>query len=267
MSVYAMVDENGNEYEITEKSFRLLEDNLPVEADIINKSFGPGADFPGIQRDESKSLVFNYNLDKSSDLDFLKTQNELIKQFRKARKIKDKTLNRETEVLMVSHGIVYDNGGQYRGAVNIVEFIQLIPYWIDVSYSQKTVSIGTGGQASTVINVLGFENEEGYVETPPIIEIQTNGNCTSFFIQVQETRDGIEIQDDQFGLNGLDIYIIDNGEGTSELGRTGVNPLDRKNKIVSGTGFFNLQPGVNTLILDFGCAVDITIKWKRRYYV
>jgi hypothetical protein len=263
MSIYALLDENDNEIiSVTNETFTLLDDEFGISADIIPRSFSPGSDFPGIQRDESKSLNFSYDVNSNSDEIFRTTVNTLMKAFRKTRTIKDKTLKIQTEAIMVNHSIKYDSGSFLRGARLTVEFEQLTPYWEDLTYLSEDLATGTDGQASLTINNTGF------IETPPLITIITSNPCDQIYIENIGNNEGIEIQDEQFGINGLNIYIIDNKNGESELGPGGgITPLDRKNKIIDGTGFFNLQPGLNNLLFEMNCAVTVQIQWKRRYYL
>lgn len=259
---YSVLDENDNEFQFDENTFRLLDDSLKVETDIIEKSFTAGGFFAGIQRAKSKTLSFQYDINKVSNDLFRNRQNNLLEIFHKARILRDNTNKIETQIVIEGHSIGYDDGGYFRGASNTIEFTQLIPYWYDIDYTQKTVSIGTDGIGSVKI-----ENQ-GNLETPSVITIDTDNLCDDMFLYIQETLDGIRILDDQFGLNELNRYIIDNEEGISEIGQSGSpNGIDRKNKIVNGTGFFNFQVGVNTLIFIMSSTVEIIIKWKNRYYV
>ena len=89
-----------------------------------------------------------------------------------------------------------------------------------------------------------------------------NSNVVKFSIRLRETGEGILVEDLEFGLLGLNTYIIDNVDGVIEL-----NTLNRNQKIRSGTGFFNLQVGINTPEFVATDSVDIEIKFKQRYYI
>jgi hypothetical protein len=251
---YFLVDELDNEFELSDKSFQLLSNELTIEAELIQKSFRAGAEFPGVQRDQSSTLTFEYDVNLPDDTSYRTYMNTLLMWFRKTYKIKDKLLNLETRAIYTGNNIGYDRGGFLRGSANSVTFAQLLPYWQDVDYTTSTGS-GTGG------DILVF-NVEGYIETPPLITITANSATSKFYLYVSETREGILIEDPFFGLNGLNTYIIDCAEGTAEL-----NQQNRNETIKSGTGFFNFQVGTNTL--EFSCNGDceIEVSYKNRYYL
>lgn len=255
---YKLIDISGNEYQIDDDTFRRMEDESTIEVDIIERSFKAGADFPGIQRDESKEISYQYQIN-TDEQSYRLYENRLRRQLRKVRWIRDTVNNIETEILFSESAISYDDGGFKLGSVNTVGFIQLKPYWRDVTPTIIQES-GVSAQAFTI-------NNNGYVETPTVITLQALEPCPKFQIinsceDVELDGQGIVIEDIQFGTSGLDTYIIDNGSGTIEL-----NQADRRNKVRLGTGPFNLGVGVNRLdfILQGQCA--ITIEWYRRYYL
>lgn len=256
---YKLVDIVGNEFQIDDDTFRRLEDASKIEADIIERSFKAGADFPGIQRDESKEMTFQYSLNSREEQLYRDYENEIRKQLRKTRWIRDTINNIETEVILTEAVIAYDDGGFNLGSVINITFVQLKPYWQDID---PTIIRESGISSQSIL----IENIR-YIETPTIITLQALEPCPKFSI-INTSEDpeldgqGIVVQDLQFGTIGLDTYIIDNGAGTSEL-----NQADRKNKIRAGTGFFNLGVGRNRLDFVLAGQCGIRIEYKRRYYV
>jgi len=239
---------------ITDQSLKVLDTEFPVEVEIIERSYKPGADFPGIQRDESKELVFTYDINYQSEQDFRNYYNLLSRNFRATRTIRDDINSMTTDVLLNNQSVTYDEGGFNLGAKVTVTFVQLTPYWEDAAFTTLTASgIGT-------TQIVGINN--GYIDTPPIITLTALEQITKFSIRILETGDGILIRDLQFGINGLNTYIIDNKEGTSEL-----NQLDRRDKIKSGTGFFDMQVGSNTFDIQSNGNMLIEINFKKRYYI
>jgi hypothetical protein len=251
---WVLVDSDGNKKTITNQSFKRLEALLTVEADVIERTFKAGADFPGIQRDTATELIFQYDKNKVLEDDFRGDINQLMYWLRKTRVIQDTITQLETDVILTEHSIAYDNGGFNRGAINNITFIQLKPYWQDINFNVESET-GVSADSFVISNT-------GWVETPCIITINALENITKYSIRLNETLEGIVVGDLQFGTLGLDTYIIDNENGTLEL-----NGKNRKNKIKSGTGFFNLQVGTNTLIFQLRGTAEIEIKWKRRFYI
>ena len=254
MKRWALIDISNNKYEIDNKSFKLLTDDFIVEAETIERSYQPGADFPGLQRDASKELSFVHDLNISSENTFREEVNNITRQFRKTLIIRDQIRDIQTEVLYIGQSIEYDEGGFNKGAKITVNFKQIIPFWEDVD-ENEVVETGTNIGVITI-------NNSGYIETPPEITIEAEEQITKFSVRINETGDGILIRDLQFGINGLNTYIIDNKEGISEL-----NQINRNNKIARDTGFFNLKVGINTIIFESNGSASLTISWKRRYYI
>jgi hypothetical protein len=250
---YKLIDSLGAEYIINDPTFKLLEEENPVEVDFVERSFRAGDDVPGIQRDQAKDLNFQYDTNDTEG-NFRNYVNEFIKQCRKALYIRDTYLNIEAEIRMTSHTNAYDEGGFHQGAVNTITFRMLKPYWQDIEYTTIT---DTGTTADTYII-----NNTGYIETPAIFTLVALEAVTKYSIVRREDNFGIVVKDLQFGTEGLTTYIIDNADGTIEL-----NGINRNETIVDGTGFFLLQPGVNTIDITTNGVVTVEIQYKRRYYV
>jgi hypothetical protein len=251
---YRLIDSDNNTYDLTDETFKLMTDDYGVEVDLIEKSFQAGAVFTGVQRDESKELSFTYEIYYDDDTSFTLAQNELIKQFRKAVKLRDIILERETEVYYNSLNIKYIEGSQYRGAQVTVNFNQVLPYWEELSYRESTLSGITSGQI--------IINNDGYTETPPIITISTLTTVSNFSIELLENSRGIIIKDNQFGGFSLSEYVIDCKAGTFLL-----SGIDRSQLVKQGTGPFNLILGTNTLEFVSNDLIDVKVQWKKRYYI
>jgi hypothetical protein len=257
-SRYKLLDENRQEFALLDPSFRRSEDVSEIEVETVERSFRAGAEFPGVARDMSKEITFSYDLNKHDEQLYRARENLLRYNFRKIRWIQDTINNIETEVIFSSSNIAYDDGGQFLGSKNEVRLKQLRPYWWDIEYNSETES---GFSSGTL--VIDETDQDGWIETPPIITLDAYEPCTKFSIRVLETGHGIFIQDLQFGSNGLNTYIIDNNHGYAEL-----NMTDRNSKIRGGTGFFLLQPRAkNTLIFELNGQCDALVQWKRRVYL
>lgn len=262
MSRYILVDDNDQIYTINDNTFRRGEDSSSIEVDIIEKTFRSGAVFPGIQRDESKTITFLYNAKPDGGLatkelkeqSYRNKENELRMWLRKTRWLRDTVNNYETEVYLKTAEIAYDEGSMHLVSDNTIELVQLRPFWQDIGWITEEESGATSG---TIIL-----NNNGYVETPPIITLTALETCQKFSVRVNETGNGILIEDYSFGTAGQNTYIIDNMEGEAEL-----NGVDRRSKIKANTGFFNLQVGINTLIFDSLGQCTFKVQYKRRYYI
>ena len=250
---YVLVDINNNEYQINNESFKRLEDGSTIQADTIERSFKAGSVFPGEQRDESKEITFQYNIDYNNEQDYRLAENVLRMNLRKAYILKDIVNNIQTEILLTEHTIAYDDGGMFLGSINNIMFKQLRPFWEDIDYTYESL-----GSSENTIRI----DNTGFIETPPIITIQALEQITKLSIRLRENGYGIYIKDLQFGTTGLNTYIIDNGDGYAEL-----NGINRNQKISNNTGFFNLIIGQNTLDFVLNGAANIEVKWKRRFYL
>jgi hypothetical protein len=251
---YVLVDSEGNEYRILSKNFKRLEDDSSIEVDTINNTFRAGSEFPGIQRDEAKEIVFQYDLFSDSESTFRTAENEFREFLRKTVLIKDTERQIQTVVLLKNHNIAYEEGTFLHSSRNTVVLEQLKPFWEDIT--PQTVE--ETGSASGVIII----NNDGYVETPSTITITALEQNRKFSVYINETREGILIEDDQFGISGLNTYIIDNADGTAEL-----NGINRNKKIKPTTGFFQLRVGINTVIFEFAGESEIVLTYRRRYYL
>jgi hypothetical protein len=169
---YQLIDENDNTYDLDNESWKLLTDDFSIDLDIVDRSYQSGADFPGIQRDESKELTFIYDLNLNSDDDFRLEVNTVTKNVRSARVLKDLLTDTQTDILYKEQSIQYDEGGFIRGAKISITFVQLKPFWEDTSYTSSSLS---GITDDTIII-----NNTGFIETPPLITITANEAVTKF---------------------------------------------------------------------------------------
>jgi hypothetical protein len=250
---YILIDENDNQFELDDNTYKILSDTFETEVDVVERSFRSGADFPGIQRDTSKELVFTYDLNTTEAL-FRSTFNERTKQFRKSVTIRDTINSLETSVRYQSTNVSYDDGGQFLGAKIDVTFIQLKPYWEDISYTEINDS-GSGTLDLPIANT-------GFSDVPSLITVTANAATTQMSFRVINTNEGMVIKDLQFGASGLNEYIIDNLNGNVTL-----NEVNRNEKIQSGTGFFNFPVDNSTLQVETNGDVDILVQYKNRYYI
>lgn len=253
--IYKLLDIDNNEYIITLPNFRIEEEELKVDVNVIERSYKAGAVVSGEKRDKSKDLSFVFDTWKRTDSTFRDYVNELIKWLRKAVKIQNITTGVETDIALDKYSLKYEDGSVYRLASGDVSFKQLTPYWWDIletSVSQSGVSL------SEILNI----NVISEIEIPFTITLTALDGITKFSVKNLTSGEGILIQDLDFGLNGLEIYIIDMKEGTSEL-----NGISREQNIKQGTGFFNLFSGVNQIEIQANGQLGVEIVYKNRFYI
>jgi hypothetical protein len=239
--------------EFIAESFKRLNDDLEVEVDLVERSNNAGAEAPGLQRDASGEIVFQYDCNGTESA-WRGYVNRIVQKARNAKYLRDYVNGYQTEVQMSNHNVAWDSGGYNQGAVNSLSFRQLVPYWEDINYTTVTDSALTAESFS--LSVLG------YVETPPLITLVAADAVTKILIKIEENGRGIYIDENQFGTLGLTVMIIDCADGTVEL--SGIN---RNQTVRPGTGWFNLQPGVNTMTIETDNTVATTIQWRERYYL
>ena len=255
MGRYTLVNSSGLELNIDDKTLRILSRSFSIDLDIIERSYKSGANLIGIPRQQSTTIDFQYQQNYKSEQDFRTYMNNLLYWLNNVVLLKDTVNNTETELVLEENEINYDNGCfNHATTGNTISFRQLKPFWTDTVPTIITES----GSGSSIFRV----NNNGYIETPPIITLTALSPTTKFSLRVLETGNGILIEDLEFGLEGLNIYIIDNEDGTAEL-----SGLNRNNKIRSGTGFFNFPVGVSTLEFVYNGDLQIEISYKRRYYL
>lgn len=73
---------------------------------------------------------------------------------------------------------------------------------------------------------------------------------------------GINILDSLFGLAEDPVMEID-----CDLGLVSLNNVNRNENIVSGTGFFELPTGGDTINILANGEINYTIEWEKRYYI
>jgi hypothetical protein len=248
------MDLEGNEKNFPDKTLFFLEAQFKIDADFIEKSNRDGADIIGLDRVESKELPFQFQV-WGKEQDFRKNLNELFFWFRKTKYVIDTVNKIRAKVNISEQSLKYIMGGFNRFSDTTVNFKMLSPYWEDSEETVESLSSISTGQ-------IVIEND-GYAPTPPIFEIAALEPTSKFSIIIQETIEGIAIKDLQFGNNGLDNYYIDCDEGLAELD----NNTDRSEFIREGTGFFNLIVGTNTLLISSNGEIDVTVRYRRRWWL
>jgi hypothetical protein len=253
MGRWTLEDLSGNRLNLEDKTFKFMESEFKIEQDITERSGQDGADLIGLTRVKSKSLPFEFVMFDSNEQSFRTRLNTYLMWFRNTVYIYDTVNNQRAEVSMDTSNIKYTIGSFNFVADCTIDFKMLFPFWEGEEITEQLSSVSSG-----VITI----NNDGYATTPPLIYVTALQPTTKFSIIINENRDGIAIEDLQFGSIGLVYYIIDNKNGTAEL-----NSTDRSECIRSGTNYFNLTLGINTLLINSNGDIDVIIKYRKRYYL
>lgn len=254
MGRWTLVDLEGNTKNIPDKNLKFLDAQYKIDADFIEKSNQDGADIIGLDRIDSKELPFQFQLHNTKESEFRAELNELFYWFRKTKYIVDTVNKIRAKVNITDQSIKYLMGCFNHYSDNTVTFKMLNPYWEDSEEIVETLSSISTGEI-VIYN-------DGYVKTPPKFEIIALEPTSKFSIILQENLDGIAIKDLQFGNTGLNNYLIDCYDGITEL-----NGNDRSEFIRNTTGYFSLIVGRNTLLISSNGEIDVSIIYRRRFWL
>jgi hypothetical protein len=239
---------------IARKSLSLGDDNFSFENKIVEKSSLPGSVQLGERRLMARELTLFFNRSESSDSDFRTAENKLLQALDTAVYLVDVTNSRQVPISVLDYNAEYDAGSYQHSSGNQINLQLLQPFW--TSTTVTTVS------QSLIIDLNQITMSElGYLPIPPIITFTASLPILELQIYVDETNEGIQIEDDLFGTTGYTTLILDCEQGTLKLGS-----VNRVNSIVPGTGFFRLPIGQSTLniIPTAACAVQID-RYERTY--
>jgi hypothetical protein len=250
---WTLFDIAGNSLNIDDKTFKFMEAEFKIEQDIIERSSQDGADLIGLTRVKSRSLPFEFVMYDTNEQNFRTRLNTYMMWFRNAVYLYDTINKLRADISLDTPTIKYTTGSFNHVCDCTIEFKMLNPFWEGEEITEQLSSISSG-----MITI----NNNGYATTPPILYITALVPTTKFSIIINENRDGIAIQDLQFGTQGLNYYIIDCKEGTCEL-----NSTDRSENIRNGTNYFNLILGVNTLLVSSNGDIDIIVKYRERFWL
>jgi phage-related protein len=264
MIEYALRDDGGNEFNLNGSTSTLItlaknsltpgESNIERDVNIIQRSYKDGAVAPGVPRTKSKELAINLSIATDTVNTFRTNINLLEFWCRKTEKLIDKTNSRSAEVKYKGLSIRYDAGSYLKSANVTITFEHLNPYWFTNSY---TTASDSGADISLEYN------NNGYVESPPIITIVAEEACENITIIEETTRRGIAIADLTFGVSALyKTYTIDCETGEAKLsGVTG----NRNNRIQAGTGFFDLPVGNGSISIQTPVSVSASMQFRKGY--
>jgi len=263
MIEYILQDINEIEYELSgdgvsqpaKGSVTFENEEFLFESKNVENSSLPGAIKLGKTRLQSRTVALDITRSHSLDADWRAAENEFIKALNSAYYLIDNTNSRRVRVDIQSISINYNAGSHKLNSGTKAVLKLLDPFW------ENTLQDSQDETLTVTTNEISIDNQ-GVLIVYPVLTFVAASAVTSLEIFVDETQEGILIEDVLFGTPGFLTMICDCGLGTLKIG-----DLDRSISIAGGTGYFPLPIGLSTLKVtpDVGC--DLNIQWRQRQYV
>lgn len=262
---YALTDINNNIllnlnddiiFQPAKGSLTFEKEKFVFENKIVESSSLHGAVKLGKTRIGSREITLNFSQALGENVsNFRFAENSLLDALYKAIYLIDKINEMRIPIAILNYNLDYDKGAHKASSDNEISIRLLKPFW------EKTTPINR--TESLIIDINEIEiNNLGSVEVPPIITFEAIVAVAQIQMYIDETKEGIQINDALFGTIEYQTLIIDCKNGTVKIG-----DLDRTNNILTGTGYFQFPIGVFTLKIIPTTACDITIEWNERYYL
>ena len=264
MIEYQLKDKDDNTFDVNgdsvtlafKESFTQGEDSFSFDNRIVERSFLPGSSLIGEKRLQSKSFILSFVYANPEDTAFRAALNEILMWIAKTAYIVDVTHNMQIKVTSDKANIGYDRGSLKLSGDHSIEFTALTPYWEDLTEDSET-----GTALKDTIKEIAVNNE-GWLETYPVITLIATVATDDVQIYINSDNTGIQIQDSSFGTTGNLTMVIDCGKGL-----VSINDDDRNVSVVSGTGFFPIPIGEDTINILSNQEIEYTIEWYKRYYI
>lgn len=261
---YRLKDANNNVFSLNGDAvpFALKEtwtqggSTFSLDTRVVDRTFIPGSKRIGETRLEARTFVLEFEETQVLTDDFRDNLNSLLEFYVKTTKIEDNTSGMDISVVPTTMDIAYLAGSLKKHSENTLTFVALNPFWEDL-----TADTLTGTATANVIAAIPFNNE-GYLETYPVITLVATEATNDIEINILSTDVGIEIADNIFGTPGnltMEINCL--------TGKVTINDLDRNASIVPGTGPFPLPVGSDTLNILSNKTITYTIEWRKRYFI
>ncbi len=263
MIEYILQDEDGNQYELSgsgidrpaKGSVTFSDEQFNFESKTIENSALSGAVKLGKTRLASRFIGLRIERSHPVDSDWRAAENEFIKWLEKTYYLIDSTNNRRLRANIEGISVTYSEGAHKLNSTTKANLKLLDPFW------ENTTQDDQDEELTVTQNEIDINNQ-GVVIVYPILTFVAAAAVVSLKIVVEETQEGILIEDILFGTPDNLTMICDCKEGTLKIGN-----LDRSISIAAGTGYFSFPVGESTLFVtpDVGC--DLNIKWRQRQYV
>ncbi len=264
MIEYQLKDKDNNVFSLNGDSVTLAlkgamtqgSDSFSFDNKIVDKSFLAGSKLIGESRIEDRRITLVFPNTNPAMGTFRSDVNEILRQVRKTKYIVDATNGMQIEVVPINMEVPYDAGSLKLFAEMEFRFTALSPYWEDLVSEEIT-----GTTQASVIKEEPYNNE-GFIETFPVITLVATVATSEVEVYLVSNNIGIEVLDSAFGTAGNLTMIIDCREGL-----VSINDNNRNVKISSGTGFFELPVGADTIRLLTNQAISYTIEWHKRCFI
>ena len=267
MIEYALKDIDDNEYilndatiaEPAKGSLSFDSETFAFENKVVESSSLHGAVKLGKTRIMSREISLKFSRALGATVAgaaaYRTAENALLAALHSAVYLVDKTHGMQTPIVISDYNLSYETGAHKLASENEIAIQLLKPFWEEIAASNESVDL------TIDLNEIAITNA-GAVEVPPILTFTTVVPVTQIQIYIDETKEGIQIEDDLFGEIGYFTMIVDCKEGTLKIGT-----LDRVNSILAGTGFFRFPTGASTLIILPDGACHVEVDWYERYYL
>ena len=264
MIEYALKDANDVEFVLNaaaigqpaQGSLTYAEDRLENDNLIVSNSSLPGSIKLGRTRLMSKQITFTLSRAHSNVDDFRSKENALIEFLQKAVMIIDKTNLMEAPIAHAGYNILYGVGGHKLSSEGEFTLELLDPFWRAI-----TADIVTESSLIVGISTKSITNN-GHVETPPVITFAFPNPNSQLQVYINETKDGIQLDDSLLGTLGYSDLVVD-----CKVGEVLLEGIDRTESIAPGTGFFNIPIGNSTLKIESNAVGSMSMAFHKRYYV
>ncbi len=264
MIQYALKDKDDNLYNLNDSaivepakgSLSLGDDVFTFENKIVENSSLHGAVKLGKTRIASREMIITFSRALSEDYSLFRiAENALLTALLKAVYLVDVTNSLQVPIAITKYPIGYNKGAYQQSSDNEIVLTFLKPFWENITPDNEAESLSIDLNEINIIN-------GGSLIVPPVLTFTTTVPVTQIQIYVDETKEGIQIDDTLFGETGYLTLIIDCKLGTVIMGT-----LDRINSILAGTGFFTFPVGASTLIIIPTAVCDVSIDWYERDYI
>lgn len=253
---YCLVDDKNNEFPLLSDRLHIDLDDLNIESNVLERSFGDGGLDTGKKRRTTKDYSLNFEVLHKNNVDFRLYINTLEYNFYKAKYLRNSTLSIDLPVLAKKLTVNYEKGSEFHYAYVELNFVALTPYWQDENFTEIIVNNVTAGTVQ-------INTSLSFISLPLIFEITALNPGDSIRIRDNTKGNGIAVKDELIGLNDLNFVVIDN-----ENGKILLNTIDRSNKLEANSGFFNIaEQSLIELEYQFSFNADFKIKYKNRVYL
>ena len=264
MIEYALKDIDGNLFNLndtaiiepTKSGLSLSNDIFTFENRIVENSSLHGAVKLGKTRIKSREITIKFSRALSEDYSIFKTaENALLTFLLKTVYLVDITNSLQVPVAITKYPIEYDKGSYQQSSDNEITLVLLKPFWENTTKDTESDTL------SIDINTLVINNG-GALAVPALITFTASVAVTQIQMYIDDTKEGLQINDPLFGTVGYQTLIIDCKEGTIKIGE-----LDRTSVILVGTGYFQFPVGSSDFMIVLTAVCNITVDWYERFYL